>query len=328
MAGLEIRSPSPTADLVLICVNPNAGSCSGKDQVEQLKKLLEQDGFRVEVISDLEILCSRAAAAMAEDRLRVVVAAGGDGTVSRLLNLTGPGTPLTILPLGTENLLSKYLAIRPEPESVANLIRQGLTMDLDVGRANGTLFGLMFSCGFDADVVQRLHARRRGHIRHLSYVRPIIESLFRYDFPEVRISWSGEDRAGAVGFTHSARWTFVVNLPCYAGGLKLAPDASGMDGLLDVCTFRRGSIVHGLRYLAGVVLGKHQGWADCVTGTTARLRVDSDKPVPYQLDGDPGGELPVEIDVLPGRLTIMMPAHAALAKGADARSSWSEIRGP
>jgi diacylglycerol kinase family enzyme len=306
MIGPEARSPSANADVVLISINPTAGTRSGREQVECLQSLLSDDGYQVQVTTDLVELQQTSKTAMAEGRLRVVVAAGGDGTIARILNETDPGVPLTILPLGTENLLSKYLSIDPGPESVAKLIRQGWTVDLDVGRANGTLFTLMLGCGFDADVVRRLDDARSGHIRHLSYLRPILDAILKYDYPEIRVSMTAEG-AGETSSSLSVRWAFVVNLPRYAGGLKFVPGATGTDGLLDLCAFRRGSLLQGLRYLTGVVFGKHQGWHDCVVLQTRGLRLESDRPVPYQLDGDPGGELPVEVEVVPGRLTVMVP---------------------
>ena len=306
MAGLEIRSPTPKANFVLVSVNPGAGARSGGDQVARLQGLLEQEGYQVQVTSDLAEMQNLSAAAMDEERLRVVVAAGGDGTIARILNETAPGIPLTILPLGTENLLSKYLSIKACPESVAQLIHQGWTVDLDVGSANGTLFTLMLGCGFDAEVVRRLDNSRSGHIRHLSYLKPIVETILDYDYPQIKVSFpGGED--GVTVSSLSACWAFVVNLPRYAGGLKLVPGASGTDGQLDVCTFRRGSFLNGLRYLTGVVLGKHHHWSDCDTRQATRIRLESDRLVSYQLDGDPGGELPVEVEVLPGRMTVMVP---------------------
>jgi len=306
MVGLEVRSCSPKADFVLVSVNPGAGARSRGDQVARLQSLLREEGYQVQVTSDLLEMQNLSAAAMAEDRLRVVVAAGGDGTIGRLLNETDPGIPLTILPLGTENLLSKYLSIKANPESVANVIRQGWTVDLDVGSANGTLFTLMLGCGFDAEVVRRLDNTRSGHIRHLSYLRPIVETILNYDYPQVEVSFPGEGDGETVS-SLSARWAFVVNLPRYAGGLKLVPGASGTDGQLDICTFQRGSFLHGLRYLIGVVLGRHHDWSDCDTLQATRIRLESDQPVPYQLDGDPGGELPVDVEVVPGRMTVMVP---------------------
>jgi diacylglycerol kinase family enzyme len=102
----------------------------------------------------------------------------------------------------------------------------------------------------------------------------------------------------------------VVNLPRYAGGLSIIPGADGGDGLLDVCTFKRGNLWNGLMYLGGVWLGQHRSWRDFKTVRTTRVRIEADAPdVPYQLDGDPGGVLPVEVEVLPGRITVLAPPN-------------------
>ena len=70
----------------------------------------------------------------------------------------------------------------------------------------------------------------------------------------------------------ACRWAFVVNLPRYAGGLRIAPQADGNDGVLDVCTFKEGSLWSGLRYLTGIVMGQHESWDDCVTVRAVRVR--------------------------------------------------------
>jgi diacylglycerol kinase family enzyme len=99
----------------------------------------------------------------------------------------------------------------------------------------------------------------------------------------------------------------------------LVPQADGADGVLDVCTFRDGSLLCGLMYLAGVVMGQHQNWEDCLTTQSARLRIEADEPVPYQLDGDPGGYLPVDVRVLPGRMTLVVSESWT---GEQTRSWW------
>ncbi|MGC4002636.1 MAG: diacylglycerol kinase family protein [Pirellulales bacterium] len=45
--------------------------------------------------------------------LRAVVAAGGDGTLNALVNRLPAETPFLMLPLGTENLVAKYLGWKP-----------------------------------------------------------------------------------------------------------------------------------------------------------------------------------------------------------------------
>lgn len=285
--------------------------------VRRLVDVLESAGLQTEVITEIGVLAAKADHLHGSGELRAVVAAGGDGTVGLLAQRTLPGVPIAILPLGTENLLAKQLGIRADPVQLRQTIGCGRSVQLDAGLAAGRIFLLMAGCGFDAEVVRRLHHMRRGHIRHFSYAKPILDSLRNYDYPELRVycespaplpTTLGASLGSAAGPTAlAARWVFVVNLPRYAGGLQIAPDASGNDGFLDVCLFKEGSLWSGLRYLAGVALGTHQSLQDFARFRAQRVRIESAGAVPYQLDGDPGGYLPVEIDILPRRLTVLVP---------------------
>jgi diacylglycerol kinase family enzyme len=285
--------------------------------VERLAELLREAGLVVRVLTEIDQFAEEAETLHRAGQLRAVVAAGGDGTVGLIAHRTSPGVAIAILPLGTENLLARQLGISSDAAAVCNAILRGKTRRLDAGQVQGRLFLLMVGCGFDAEVVRRLHGSRSGHIHHLSYVKPILQSIRNYDYPDLRVycespaatsDGEGGSRAGCEGpVCLTAKWVFAVNLPRYAMGLRIAPEAQGDDGLLDVGTFERGSLWQGLRYLAGITLGWHVGWPDFALNRVRRVRVESDEPVPYQLDGDPGGYLPVEIEVLPRRLTVVVP---------------------
>jgi diacylglycerol kinase family enzyme len=298
-------------------VNPHAGSHSRDAIVDEIAGRLARDDFRVERVSDIDELSALAAERLAAGTLRAIVAGGGDGTLRLIASRTAPGTPLLVLPLGTENLLAKHLEISTDPELFCRIVAAGRTVRLDAGEANGRLFSLMAGCGFDADVVRRVHEQRSGHIHQLSYAKPILDAIRNYDYPELRVylnptgevpSAAAAVSQGAGGFTHqiSARWVFVVNLPRYARGLSFAPEASGTDGLLDICTFKEGSLWSGLWYLGGVMLGQHQEMSDFTHIRTAHVRIEADARVPFQLDGDSGDELPLDVRVLPRRLTLLV----------------------
>jgi diacylglycerol kinase (ATP) len=318
-----IRQLPATANRVLISVNPKAGAKSGQPLVDRLVEMLRQHGYEADVLTDIEKVAEDSARLLANHRLRGVVAAGGDGTVGLVVNKTPPGVPVAVLPLGTENLLAKYLGISADAEAVFRTIHAGLVIGLDAGRAGDRVFLLMLSCGFDAEVVRRLHDERQGHIHHLSYAKPILDAIRSYEYPAVRVYCrpAAENEADLVAANDEtcieARWAFVVNLPRYAVGLRIVPGAVGTDGLLDVCTFKEGSLWNGLMYLGGILLGQHQSWSDCITTRARRLRIESSGEVPYQLDGDPGGFLPVEIEVLPGRLTLLVPEAFVTDRSAE-----------
>ena len=306
----NLRLPA-SARRVLISLNPRAGAKSGLPAVERLAGLLAAQDLLVETLTDIDELSRRSRDLLHIGELRCVVSAGGDGTVALLANRLPHNTPIAVLPLGTENLLAKHLQMKGDPGEVCRTICDGRAAMFDAGRAGDQIFLIMAGCGFDAEVVRRLHNERTGHIHHLSYAKPIWDSIQNYAYPELRIECeipvadSDESRIERI----TARWAFVVNLPRYAGGLRIAPHACGNDGLLDVCTFKDGSLWSGLRYLSGIILGQHASWEDCVTVRASRIRIESDARVPFQLDGDPGGFLPTEIQVLPDHLKLLVPAQ-------------------
>ena len=168
------------------------------------------------------------------------------------------------------------------------------------GRANDKFFLVMCSCGFDADVVKRLHLARKGHINHWSYAWPIIDAISRYRYPTLRIRVDDEEKL------IKSKWAFVFNVPRYAMNLPIVPDANCRDGVLDLCTFRGGNLFRGLFYLAGIVLQQHRSWKDTNFAKFRTLTIESDEPVPFQLDGDPGGELPLKIEVVPRYLRVIV----------------------
>ena len=285
---------------VVVAVNPNSGATDSAAIVEQLVQSLKDSGFEPEPISDIEEVRRRSAELRASNQLRAVVAAGGDGTVSLLANKLEQGTPIAVLPLGTENLMAKFLEISRSVEQVTDIIAGGRTVNLDAGRANGQLFLVVASCGFDAEVVTRLHATRKGHIRHWSYALPVLGAIRRYRYPKIRMSIDDE----SVKLT--TRWAFVFNVPRYAMNLPIATDAKANDGLLDLCTFGVRSLAEGIGALGAVLMRRHQNLSETKALRFKKLRMESDHSVPYQLDGDPGGVLPLEITVDPRCLTLMV----------------------
>jgi len=291
---------------IVVLRNRGAGTGSRHQNLSKLIQQLDRAGFSAAVFESLEEAVRSAAQAQQLGELRTVITAGGDGTAALAANSFPPGTPLTIFPLGTENLMSKYLGITRDVDSMTRLIGDGIVVQFDAGEANGRIFLVMASCGFDAEVVHQLHRQRSGNISHFSYAKPILTSIRKYKYPTLTISCYG-DRLKKGVKNIRAKWAFVFNLPRYASGLPIVDTACGLDGQLDVCTFRQGKLVNGLIYLAGVLFRRHRKFKDTRLLQASRIVIESREQVPYQLDGDPGGFLPLEINVLPRRLTMMVP---------------------
>jgi diacylglycerol kinase family enzyme len=167
----------------------------------------------------------------------------------------------------------------------------------------------MATCGIDADIVARLHDRRRGHIRRWAYLKPILDSIRSYQYPPLSLYLTAdvETETGRHERVETTGWISLFNLPCYGAGFRFTPHATGDDGQLDLCAFRTGSTLDSLRYLSGVLAGRHHRMRGCVAERVRVVKVESASPVPFQLDGDPAGVLPCRFEVLPGRLSIVVP---------------------
>jgi diacylglycerol kinase family enzyme len=103
-----------------------------------------------------------------------------------------------------------------------------------------------------------------------------------------------------------ACWAFVLNVPRYAMNLSFVDEADPQDGRLDLCTFQQGSFLRGLYYFFSVVFRQHRKIRESRVIRFRRLTIESDEYVPYELDGDPGGSLPLTIEVAPQRLCVMV----------------------
>lgn len=307
--------PNPDARSILISKNPRAGSRARHEHVEEINSALSHAGYRVELTTDLEMLHGLATESLKSGDLRAVIAVGGDGTASVVRNHVPLEVPLLVVPMGTENLLGRYVGQLQDPTAVAETIEHGVIIELDLGQANGKYFLLMISAGFDAEVIRSLHENRRGNISRAAYFLPTLRAIRGYGYPTMQLYW--DTTAAPSADPLLCRWLFGFNLPLYALGLPIAPDAVGTDGLLDVCTFERGAMWSVARYLWHVARKLHHTLPDAGLCQTRRFRLEPTgaTPIAYQVDGDFAGTLPVEVEVLPGQLRLLVSRATASRLG-------------
>lgn len=285
---------------VAIQRNPTSGAGWREAELKRMINGLKARGLKPYLFSDRQKLAQHLGDPDFRADLLCIVAAGGDGTVDDLINRY-PGIPLAIFAMGTENLLAKYCGIPRSGWRVAELIAHRHIRTIDLGQVEKRRFAVMASCGFDAEVVRLAHARRRGRITKLHYLRPILETwlnrppqplrLFFDDDPQ---PWTGE-------------MAIISNIARYALNLPINPEAEDADGWLDVCLLSRAAPI---RLLSKILQAKVTGRLP-QPGVTFRrcqsLRLESEHPVAVQADGDPVTSTPCTIQLLPRALQLLVP---------------------
>lgn len=296
---------------VLIAANPKSGSTDRQELVQALACKLSADGYRSEVVSQLEELQHRIQILNEEGDLNLVVAAGGDGTVSAVATRTPASIPIAILPLGSENLLAQYYSIPRDPSHCAKMIAKRDIRVLDAMNIDGTISLLMASVGFDAEVVRRVHQNRRSHITRWAYRYQAWCTWLSYRWPKFQVSISQEAGEGVEreSIRYASQWCFVFNIPRYAAGLSIIDRSDPSDGFLDVGLFETSGPIRGLFQFWDVLRGRHMRRPDWhhLSACQVDIRLDSAAAgeASVQLDGDWGGSLPIRIQVVPRRVQLI-----------------------
>ena len=296
----------PTSDRprgVAIAANPYSGRKQNRQRVEALAAALQEAGLEPRLMWGRDELAEAAANQSFNGDYRTVVAAGGDGTLNRVINYQ-IDVPLAMFPLGNQNLFARQFGHVGDPEAMARSIVAGKTRTIDLGRAAGRLFSIVASAGFDGDAAHRLARwRERGdrlkRVRSLSYTWPIISSAWRYRYPLVDLEADGRRVRGAL--------VMVFNLPRYAADLPLAADAVADDGLLDWLVFEKPGSIRLARYALSVWLDRHRRRGDVFHGRARRIELSCQEPVPLEIDGEAAGFAPLSIEVVPAALRVIVP---------------------
>ncbi len=235
---------------------------------------------------------------------RVVVAAGGDGTICETLQglHDGGGATLGILPLGTGNDAARTLGVPLRLEAAARAIAAGRTRRVDLMRVGDRLVlnaigvGLLGAINVNSTAVKVV----RGIA---AYLVAAAGTLFRYDCPEIALS------DGTFEFRGRMTILAVHNGVTTGGGFRLTPAALPDDGRLDALLVEATGVPVRLARLVAAVRGTLARKPGSHELAFTRLRLDTAVPLPCHFDGNPAHIEPpgMTFEVLPAAQEIITP---------------------
>ena len=288
---------------MLIVFNPTAGRRRAA-LLWRVLDVLVANGVRLDLLETNHAGHAEELAREAASRgERLVVAAGGDGTIAEVANgLIGSETVLGVIPLGTANVLAHELGLPFAPKAVAGALAFGRTQTIWPGVArNGALsrlFVQMLGVGFDAHIVHTLPLRLKRALGRGAYVVQTLRQLPQYDYAKIAVRLDGQDVQAA---------SVIVSKGClYGGNFRLAPDARPGEPGFSVVLFERGG--PGITLLYGAALPLHRlGRAPGVRHVRAGVvEFPGNTAVPAQTDGDKAGFIPLTVTDAAGPIRIVV----------------------
>lgn len=280
-----------------IVANPVAGNGRGQRYAEALERALRHRGIEVALHVTREAGDGRRLASAVDAACVAVV--GGDGTVNEVLNgLADRGACLAILAAGSANVVARELRFPARPERLAAWIAAGRTRRMDVFQCGGRRAMLGAGAGFDAAVTARVHESRGERLGLWRWVLPAVQIAHRYaaqPYPEIRATVDGREVCAR------SPYVIVGNCPFSAGRFRATPLAKTDDGLLDIVAVKRWGLWRMISLAAGSLLPGFARRGDLVyvQGRHVRLEPAGDVPALFQVDGDPAGTIPADIEALP-----------------------------
>jgi diacylglycerol kinase (ATP) len=236
---------------------------------------------------------------------------GGDGTVHRhLAQLHHYKTPTLVVPTGSGNDFAKALGIRSVDIALRawkqfyadqKNVRE---MDLGVIRAGAqeTLFCCVAGVGMDADANARANRMPSWLKSRGGYVLAALQALIAFKPAEMNISAEGRE------IRSKAFFIAVGNAVSYGGGMKVTPQATLDDGLLDICLVSRMNKLKLLCWVPTIFFGKHLHLKEVEYFQARQIAIEAERKLDLYADGDHAGQTPVEIGLIRRGLRVIVPA--------------------
>jgi len=250
----------------------------------------------------------RLARQAAREGFDIVLACGGDGTLSQVLaGLLDTGIPAGMVPAGTGNDFARTIRLSRTPADAARQLLRGHATDIDLLNVNdGQLWSVnVLGLGFDAAVAERMNRRVRLAGGLLAYLIAVTQELMTYRPTDVRLTVDGEQWEGR------ALLLAVANARSYGAGMKIAPLAEIDDGLLDVVLVEHMGRVEFLRSFPRVLRGTHTDHPAVHVWQGEEVMIETGEPSPVLVDGDVRCETPLRVRVSHGRARFWMPGPLA-----------------
>jgi diacylglycerol kinase (ATP) len=241
---------------------------------------------------------------LVEEGCEIVVAAGGDGTVTDVMQgILGSQATLAIIPTGTGNDFARTIGIGASVPASFEALLAGKRKLIDVaawriGSREGHFLNVA-GCGFDAAVAHRINSGLRFLTGRAAYLAAIGQCLRSYSPIQLVIEADGQV------FEERLMLFAIANAKSYGGGMLIAPTAEIDDGLLDLVMVRDMSKPEFLRSFGRVLKGSHLSHPK-----VSHLRacfVTFSSPGPFLVDGELLAPGKVEIQVVPNALEVIVP---------------------
>jgi diacylglycerol kinase (ATP) len=289
---------------IVLIGNPIAGTGKAKKQIERFAQKLTQRGHLVEIFLTSAAGDALNHAKFVDASVDRIVVAGGDGTVNEVLNgLQDPSqVPILHLAGGTANMLAYDLSLPQDLDTLVDLVEQGSVRKVDLGLVNGRRFLLLVTVGIDAAVVREMEMQRAAGMGFANYIAPVLSALRNHEPRKLFVTIDDHEML-------QGEHVMVLKCRNYGRFFSFTEQARLDAGFLEVVVFSNATVAAIAQTIFAGLVGKPEYLPDVIRRRCTRVNVDSSDPVPVEADGDYIGTTPIQIEMLPSMIPLLVPGR-------------------
>lgn len=296
-------------DTAVIIINPTAGRERAPKYLPLLQDVLSRRYAHV-VTKETE-KAGDATAFAREGTLahHDIICMGGDGTINEVINgmVTVEGSPSVFgfIPFGTVNDLARALHVPRSPRGAIRMLEQAVETKIDVGRINDRYFINIVAAGLIPEAVSQVTIKEKTLFGSLAYFMKAFQVISRQKSYRFQIETGGDT---AIQMSSPLMAAMLTDS---AGSFRnLLPPEDRNKGVIKLALFRDLDWLHLLRQgpmlLAGMQMGSD--FLTVINIKKARISLLGGEELWTNVDGDKGPAFPLDLEILPDRLPVFVPA--------------------
>ncbi len=295
----------------LFIINPSSGTKTMQKKLDRLigQMILQDVAHSIDVFyTQKKDDAYQHCLSLTDNDYDFIVSVGGDGTVNEIISGMVERhlqTPLAILPGGTVNDFANHLKLPHHTQDFIHMLKNMHAIKVDIGKVNQQYFANVIAGGMFSDISFQVTKTEKEHFGPLAYYINGIRQLPVQLSTHLHLKVKTEKEE----FEEDARLFMVTNTSQVGGFKGITPFANVQDGQLDLLIIKKCSPADMITILKDYTFNNHENNPYIHYIQAKEMTIHCDEDIIYDIDGEEGTTLPIQISVVNQALNIIVPTQ-------------------
>lgn len=293
---------------IKIIQNPSSGRVGFEDEFQDLCRLLLNKSYVLHLYkTEKKYDAYNETINAIKDGYDLIIVAGGDGTVNEVVKALfeqNSKVPMAIFKTGTVNDFANHLKLPSTAIEFCKMVEDNNSILVDIGKLNGEVFINIAAAGIFTSIAHETKKEVKAILGRGAYYLEAVVNIPKNLTQSYRLKIESEEFSNE-GDYH----LFLITNSSSVGGFdKMSPIAEIQDGYFDCMFIKKSHLMNQADLFMKILMGKHleSKHVDYFRSKHVKVELMDDKKLDVDIDGEYGGSLPIEIDVVQSAISVLI----------------------